>query len=319
MNNDKKDLFDLTKFHRYEETETLDPNRSRGLTLSANENDAIKTEATLPIKLGNSQSQITRLEESSELAPEVIPNTPEPNVDQEKIQKNAVIKKPDNAATLGATPPLYSSSKIGDANPDFDNYETDGNVDQPRQLAGKTKAKKSGEKNTLKEIATFLLPTVIALLIALGLRGFVFTNTTVPTGSMLNTIEIGSRLIGSKLSYSFGKDPQRYDIVIFKYPDNEKQEYVKRVIGLPGETVEIIDGKVYINGSKTPLKDNFVTTGTPKGNYGPYKVPNGSYFMLGDNRGNSNDSRFWENQFVKEEKIIAKVVFQYYPSFEKIK
>lgn len=301
MNNDNRDLFDFSKFHRYEETESLDPNRSRKVTLRATETE--KTALVNPTASLKPTDQWEKV------------NSVISSARNQKDNQDDVNEETNQFRTISS---LHSSPKI--ANKDINLEEDNNEFEPPRKLVAKEKAKKlKSKKSAATEILTFLLPTFIALLIALGLRGFVFTNTTVPTGSMLNTIEIGSRLIGSKLSYSFGQDPERYDIVIFKYPDNEKQEYVKRVIGLPGETVEIIDGKVYINGSKTPLKDNFVTTGTPKGNYGPYKVPKGCYFMLGDNRSNSNDSRFWENQFVKEEKIIAKVVFQYYPSFEKIK
>lgn len=168
-----------------------------------------------------------------------------------------------------------------------------------------------------REIVSFCTPMVIALCVAGLLRAFVFTNTKVPTGSMENTIAIGSRLIGSKLSYLF-RNPERFDIVIFKYPDDETQEYVKRIIGLPGEKVEIKNGKVYINDSTEPLRDDFVTVSLPTGNYGPYYVPGDSYFMMGDSRQNSEDSRYWRNPYVKRSKLIAKVQFQYHPKIEKI-
>ena len=111
-------------------------------------------------------------------------------------------------------------------------------------------------------------------------------------------------------------------VVIFKYPDDERQNYVKRIIGLPGETVEIKDGTVYVtqtNGKTIQLRDDFVTYCTPVGDYGPYKVPEDSYFMMGDNRNDSEDSRFWNHKFVKKKKIVGKVVFCYYPSIHKIK
>ena len=111
------------------------------------------------------------------------------------------------------------------------------------------------------------------------------------------------------------KDPERFDIVIFKYPDDESQLFIKRLIGLPGETVEIRDGKVYINGSDEPLDDSFVPE-VPTGNYGPYKVPENSYFMLGDNREYSRDSRFWKNTFVSFDEIVGKAVVRYYPSIK---
>ena len=113
-------------------------------------------------------------------------------------------------------------------------------------------------------------------------------------------------------------DPERFDIVIFKYPDDESQRFIKRVIGLPGETVEIREGKVYINGSDTPLDDSF-TPETPVGNFGPYTIPEGCYFMLGDNRNNSRDSRMWDNPYVKKEKILGKAVLRYFPGIEVLK
>lgn len=125
---------------------------------------------------------------------------------------------------------------------------------------------------------------------------------------------VGDRVIGLRFAYWFS-EPERGDIVIFRYPDNEEKIYIKRVIGLPGETVEIIDGKVYIDGSEQPLQEDYVN-GVPTGNYGPYVVPENSYFMLGDNRGNSEDSRFWTNKFVKKEKILAKAVVRYYPGIK---
>ena len=108
---------------------------------------------------------------------------------------------------------------------------------------------------------------------------------------------------------------------MFHYPDNEKEIYVKRIIGLPGETVQIVNGVVYVtktDGKTIQLDDSFITTGTPYGDFGPYEVPEDSYFMLGDNRNNSKDSRYWKNTYVKKDKIIGKVKFRYYPSIGKV-
>ena len=157
------------------------------------------------------------------------------------------------------------------------------------------------QKSKLREVIDFLLPILIAVAVALVLKYCIIANAVVPTGSMLNTIQEGDRVIASRLAY-VKDDPQRYDIVIFKYPDDEKQYYVKRIVGLPGETVE----------------DSFVTKETPTGNYGPYTVPADSYFMMGDNRNHSEDSRFWQNKFVKKNKIVGKVEFRYYPKFSTI-
>ena len=164
------------------------------------------------------------------------------------------------------------------------------------------------------------IPIVVAVIIAIILKSVVFANAVVPTGSMLNTIHEGDRIIASRLAY-INEDPQRYDVIIFNYPDDETQIYVKRVIGLPGETVQVVNGVVYVtktDGETIQLDDSFVTNGTPEGDFGPFEVPADSYFMMGDNRNSSWDSRFWNNKFVNKEKILGKVKFKYYPSFGKI-
>lgn len=164
------------------------------------------------------------------------------------------------------------------------------------------------------EIFSWIKIIVIAVAIALVADTFFIANAVVPTGSMENTIPTHARLIGYRLSYKFS-DPKRGDIIIFKYPDDESTDFLKRIIGLPGETVEIRDGKVYIDGSSEPLDEPYLAE-TPYGDFGPYEVPEDCYFVLGDNRNNSKDSRYWENTYVERSKIIAKAVWMYYPSFK---
>lgn len=174
--------------------------------------------------------------------------------------------------------------------------------------------------NRLKEGIQFCIPIVIALIVAILLKTLIFANAVVPTGSMISTINKGDRIVASRLSY-INEDPQRYDIIIFKYPDDETQYYVKRIVGLPGETIQVIDGTVYVTGSDgetTELDDSFVKNGTPTGDFGPYTIPLGSYFVMGDNRNNSWDSRYWDNKTVYRDKIIGKVKFRYFPNPSKI-
>lgn len=176
------------------------------------------------------------------------------------------------------------------------------------------------EKSKLRDAIEFCTPIIAAFIIAMLLKVFVFANAVVPTGSMLNTIQENDRIIANRLAY-ISSDPERYDIVIFKFPDDETQCYVKRIIGLPGETVEIQKGKVYVttyNGEKKELDNSFVTNCIPSGDFGPFKVPENSYFMLGDNRNNSWDSRYWDDKYVSKDKIVGKVKFRYYPSLNKI-
>ena len=172
------------------------------------------------------------------------------------------------------------------------------------------KEKKSGGLG--KEVFEWVKIVVSAALIAFVLNTFIIANSEVPSGSMENTIMTGDRVIGSRLSYRF-EDPKRGDIAIFRFPDNEKIYYVKRIIGLPGETVDIVDGKVYINGSDEPLDEPYIREPMIPEEPMHFEVPENSYFMMGDNRNYSMDARRWENTYVKREKIIAKVLFRYFP------
>lgn len=170
------------------------------------------------------------------------------------------------------------------------------------------------KKSIGKELWEYIKMIIFVLIFVLVVNNFMIINAKIPSPSMENTIMTGDRIFGNRLAYVLG-DPQRFDIVIFRYPDDESQLFIKRIIGLPGETVEIIDGKVYIDGSETPLDDSF-TPETPTGNYGPYTVPENCYFMLGDNRNNSKDSRFWQNTFVERDAILGKAVLKYFPGIK---
>lgn len=173
-------------------------------------------------------------------------------------------------------------------------------------------------KNSIwKELWEYIKMIIFVVVVVLIVNNFLLINARVPSESMEKTIMTGGRFFGNRLAYLFD-DPERFDIVVFKYPDDESQLFVKRVIGLPGETVEIKDGKVYINGSETSLDDSF-TPETPTGDYGPYVVPEGSYFMLGDNRNHSGDSRFWKQPYVEKEKIVGKAIFRYFPGVKILK
>jgi signal peptidase I len=115
------------------------------------------------------------------------------------------------------------------------------------------------------------------------------------------------------LSYLIS-EPERGDIVIFKFPDDESQKFIKRIIGLPGEKVVIEDGKIYINDAEVPLEETYLKEEWVVGT-GPYEfnVPEGCYFVMGDNRNDSNDARFWDNTYVTAAEIIGKAEFIYYP------
>ena len=169
---------------------------------------------------------------------------------------------------------------------------------------------------TKRDIVEWIVLIAGAICAAVLLNTFVIVNAIIPSGSMETTIMTGDRIFGNRLAYK-SEGPQRGDIVIFKYPDDESQLFIKRVIGLPGDTLEVKSGLVYINGSDTPLDETYVKE-EPLGDYGPVLVPEGAYFMMGDNRNNSRDSRLWINHFVYKDKILGKALVRYYPHVGKI-
>ena len=170
--------------------------------------------------------------------------------------------------------------------------------------------KKSKLSPGMKELLSWVRVLVIAVAVALILNCFIIINSVVPSGSMESTIMSGSRMFGFRLAYMFD-GPQQGDIVIFRYPDDESQTFVKRVIGTPGDTVEIKAGVTYVNGE---ILDEPYLNETPSAlDFGPYVVPEDSYFVMGDNRNHSNDARYWTNTYVTRKQILAKAIICYWP------
>lgn len=149
---------------------------------------------------------------------------------------------------------------------------------------------------------------VIAVVLAILIRAFIFQPFYIPSGSMMPTLLQEDRIIVSKLTYHF-RPPERGDVVVFRFPFDKKKTYVKRLIGLSGETVQLSGGKLFINGREVP--EPYLPPGTCFADYGPVKVPEDSYFMLGDNRMNSEDSRVWG--FLDQKLIVGKAVVLYWP------
>lgn len=186
---------------------------------------------------------------------------------------------------------------------------------------------KKGPKQPLWcEILDFVIIVAVAFLIALFLTSFVVLNCKIPSGSMESTIMTGDRVMGNRLAYTFGK-PKRGDIAIFKAPQlalnmgghlGKKYGdvlYIKRVVGLPGDTIEVKNSLIYINGSEVPLEEPYLEEENlvpcSLYNFGPYTLGEKEYFMMGDNRDNSLDSRAWGP--VPEDDILAKALFTYWP------
>lgn len=172
---------------------------------------------------------------------------------------------------------------------------------------------KDVKESAVREILSWVVVFAVALAAAMFIKNYLIINADVPTGSMENTIMPGDRLIGNRLAY-LKEGPERGDVVIFHYPDNEADLYVKRVIGLPGETVAIEDGKIYVNGSEEPLQEDYLKEEWTEAT-GPYyfEIPEDSYLMLGDNRNDSLDARYWQNTYVNREKVLGKAVVIYWP------
>jgi signal peptidase I len=166
------------------------------------------------------------------------------------------------------------------------------------------------QKTNPKSIVREVVETVgLSVLLAFGIRTFVAEARYIPSGSMLPTLEINDRLVIDKVSYDFS-DPHRGDIVVFYPPESlhQKEAFIKRVIGLPGETVEVKQGQVLIDGQ--PIAETYIEA-PPDYHWGPETVPDDSYLLLGDNRNNSFDGHYWG--FVNKDRIIGRAAIRFWP------
>jgi len=179
------------------------------------------------------------------------------------------------------------------------------------------------KKELWQEVLSWAKTIIGVVVFALLFNNFVIVNARVPTPSMENTIQTNDRIVAFRLSYLF-REPQRYEMIVFRGPEGDPTLYVKRILGLPGESLIIIDGHVYINGSDTPLRYEFIK-GNIRGNFGvlneatgelePYIIPEGHIFVLGDYRDRSEDSRGWYEPYIPIDRILGRVVFRYFPEF----
>ena len=186
------------------------------------------------------------------------------------------------------------------------------------------------KKSTIRE---YFESIVIAVILALFVRTFVVQAFKIPTGSMENNLLIGDHLLVNKFVFGPASSVERTllpigtirrgDVLVFKYPEQPDRDFIKRVIGLPGETLEVREKKVYVNGSPlaepyahylTPASEGSafheVTSFDVRERYGPVTIPPDQYFMMGDNRDNSQDSRYWG--FLPRANIKGKALLIYW-------
>ena len=168
------------------------------------------------------------------------------------------------------------------------------------------KAWKSGFEN--------LQIVVIALSLAIVIRALVAEPRYIPSDSMVPTLHVGDRVVVEKISYHL-QPPKTGDIVVFAPPEQlqeqgftQDQAFIKRIIGLPGQTVAVKEGLVYLNDQ--PLVEKYIAE-PPQYQWGPYRVPENEYFVMGDNRNNSNDSSRWG--FLPKQNIIGRAVVRFWP------
>ena len=226
----------------------------------------------------------------------------------------------DNNNTDSNNDNADASDTVSDTEPVYDEHSENTVTVSPediKQTAEDTPKEKKPRLRgrIIREIISYVFIIAAAFVLAVLTNRFLIVNAKIPSGSMIPTIKEGNRIIGNRLAY-INSDPKRGDVVVFYYPDDESQKFIKRIIGLPGETIYISDGIVYIDGQ--PLDESDYLTVETYGVSGPFTIPDNCYFMMGDNRNSSNDSRFWVNHFVSKDKIIAKALFCYFPTIHLI-
>jgi len=182
-------------------------------------------------------------------------------------------------------------------------------------------------KSKKRLIWEYLEAIITALILALFIRAYIVQAFKIPTGSMIPTLLIGDHILVTKFIYGVKlpftekrvldfRKPQRGDIIVFKYPEDPKRDFIKRVIAVPGDIIESVDKKIYVNGK--PLGESYArhTDSSikpegvePRDNFGPIVVPEGKYFMMGDNRDQSYDSRYWGFVDIKDIKGKALIIY----------
>jgi signal peptidase I len=211
---------------------------------------------------------------------------------------------------------VASPSVTEDRTPGLPGYEVAFDQTAVRRVA-KPSGRLRVKRDNRKVFGEWVVIIALALGVALLVRHFVIQTFSIPTASMQPTLMVKDRLLVEKLSFQY-REIRRGEIIVFHAPervkratDGKEQDFVKRVIGLPGDTVEVNDNKVIVNG--TVLNETYLPAGTvtTSRNQKRWVVPVDAYFVMGDNRGNSFDSREWD--FVPRPLVVGRVLFRVYP------
>ncbi|WP_346354501.1 signal peptidase I [Azotosporobacter soli] len=165
-----------------------------------------------------------------------------------------------------------------------------------------------------QEIKDWIVSILVAVVLAFFIRYFIVELYMVEGPSMRPTLLNAERLVVNKFIYRF-KAPERGDVLVFQYPRDTSRDFIKRVIGVPGDTIEIKDGKVFLNGQ---LQNETYILEKTRGSYPLVTVPEGTIFVMGDNRNNSEDSRFRDVGFVSRDLIKGKAMLVFWP-FDQLK
>ncbi len=236
------------------------------------------------------------------------PNAEQPSDEDPVVMPHSTLH--DSSEVV--SPPLEPSSdtsytSFSEVNPHHDPLQTHG---APFSQAMGIKPQPPAE-NFWIELRNIL---VLSIVLAFGIRHFVAEARYIPSESMLPTLEVNDRLIVEKMSYRF-REPKRGDVVVFrpteaiqKAQPNFNDALIKRIVGLPGETIVVANGQVYID--EQPIVENYIDE-DPAYSWGPQTIPEDSYLVLGDNRNNSYDSHYWG--FVPKENLIGRAAVRVWP------
>ncbi len=203
--------------------------------------------------------------------------------------------------------------------------------DQTETVHGKAGLLTWWKTKRRSKVGEYVEAILLALVLALFIRTFVVQAFKIPSPSMVPTLLVGDHILVNKFIYGYAfpfldhrvlvfEKPHRGDVIVFKYPKNPKLDFIKRCVAVGGDTVEVRNKKLFINGKKVPDEHARYFEGSLSGfmegrdNFGPVTVPEGKLFMMGDNRDNSNDSRFWG--FVPMKNVRGKA-FMIYWSWDK--